>query len=112
MTEGNELTLAQEEAQTARRELTAALIAIQSRLTPRALAREAIDEIRETGAELAQAAIVAAKRNPAPLIGIGVTLIALLARYWFVHAFGSTAAPTRSTPTRTASHPSEGTSDD
>lgn len=94
MSKSAELILAEQEARIARDQLTATLVAIQSRVTPRALAREAIDEIRETGAELAQAAIDAAKRNPGPLIGIGATLIALLGRHWFADAFASTKATT------------------
>lgn len=78
--------VAQLRADAARAKLTQTLVHLQARVNPRALARDAIDELRETGMSIAQQAIDAAKRNPAPLIGIGATVIAILARDWITHA--------------------------
>lgn len=89
MTAQEELAVAEREAQAAREQLTATLVELQGRLNPRALAREAIEEIREASIEFGNAAIAKARRNPAPLLGIGITLIAYLARHWIGGAFGS-----------------------
>ncbi len=77
------------EAARARAQLTATLVDIQARLHPRALLRDAVAELRETGVEIAQSALAAARRNPGPLIGIGATLVAIFARDWLTDAFGS-----------------------
>lgn len=89
MTAQEELAVAEREAQAARDQLTKTLVELQRRLNPRALAREAIEEVREAGVGLGHAALAAARRNPAPLAGIGITLIAFLARRWIGDAFGS-----------------------
>ena len=82
----NALDVAQNRADAARAKLTQTLVNLQARINPRALARDAFDELREAGSTFAQQAIDAAKRNPAPLIGIGATIIAVLARDWISDA--------------------------
>lgn len=86
MSKSAELIIAEEQARLARAQLTASLVAIQARVTPRALAREAFEEIRDAGAEISQMAINAAKRHPGPLVAIAATLIALFAQRWMAHA--------------------------
>lgn len=90
MSKSAELIIAEEQARMAREQLTASLVAIQVRVTPRALAREAFEEIRDAGAEFSRMAIDAAKRNPGPLVGIAATVIALFARHWIADAFSPT----------------------
>ncbi|OQW78997.1 MAG: hypothetical protein BVN32_05385 [Proteobacteria bacterium ST_bin14] len=75
------------DAAQARAQLTATLVDVQARLHPRALLRDAVAELRETGVEIAQGALAAARKNPGPLIGIGATLVAIFARDWLVDAF-------------------------
>lgn len=88
------------EAREARERLTATLVDLQRRLNPKALAQEAIEEIRETGAEIGRAALASARRNPGPLIGITATLLAFFARHWIADAFGSFEATRQSTEDR------------
>ncbi|OQW76185.1 MAG: hypothetical protein BVN33_05925 [Proteobacteria bacterium ST_bin13] len=74
-------------AAAARSQLTGTLVDIQARLHPRALARDAIEELRETGIAIARRTLAAAQHNPGPLIGIGATLVAIFARDWISDAF-------------------------
>ncbi len=109
------------DAAQARAQLTATLVDVQARLHPRALLRDAVAELRETGVEIAQGALAAARRNPGPLIGIGATLVAIFARDWLVDAFAAhdDAATTSPPPRSTAiddvdgvAAPREGKTDD
>ncbi|MBA3880569.1 MAG: phosphatase [Sphingobium sp.] len=94
-----ELIEAEAKARAARDALTATLVEIQSRITPRALAREAIDEIRETGIEFGRAAVDAARRNPGPLLAILATVLALFGRNQLAGLFTAPhAAPPSPTP--------------
>jgi uncharacterized protein YjiS (DUF1127 family) len=63
----------------ARQQLTATLVELQARLNPRALARQALQELRETGEELAQSGLATAKAHPVPLVAAvaAMTLVAL-----------------------------------
>lgn len=80
----DDLAAAEADARQARALLTGTLVDLQARLHPRALVREAIDEVRDAGHELLRAGVAAAKRNPTPLIAVAGTLVALVARYWIV----------------------------
>lgn len=95
---------AEVDAAQARAQLTATLVDVQARLHPRALLRDAVAELRETGVEIAQGALAAARKNPGPLIGIGATLVAIFARDWLVDAFAThdDAATTSPAPRSTA----------
>lgn len=95
MSARDELTEAEAKARAAREALTATLVAIQARVTPRALAREALGEIRETSIEFGRAAIDAAKRNPGPLFAVVAALVALFGRHRIADAFTAavSAAP-------------------
>lgn len=79
---------AQRTADAARARLTATMVDLQARVNPRALARDALEEVRDVGLELANGLLASAKRNPMPLIGIGATIIALFARDWIADALG------------------------
>lgn len=85
--EQSELARAELNSHRARARLTATLIELQGRINPRTLARDAVDELRETAVELAASAVVAARRNPGPLLSIGAILLALLSRKKIVGAF-------------------------
>lgn len=83
MSDESELAIAEVAAEAARQRLAATLVDIQSRINPRALARDALAELRETGSELAQAGLEAAKRNSGTIIGVGIALVLVFARDWF-----------------------------
>ena len=75
-----EIAAAQAQADEARRQLAATMVALQARLNPRALAREAAHELRETGEELARSGAAAVRRNAAPLAGLAAAIGLVLAR--------------------------------
>lgn len=89
-----ELARAEQQATDARRALTETLVDIQRRLNPRTLARDAVEEIRDTAIDIARSALDAAKRNPGPLLGIGAALSFAIGQRWF----GQTAAPVMPEP--------------
>lgn len=91
MSTRDELIEAEAKARAAREALTQTLVTLQSRVTPRALAREALEEIRETGIEFGRAAVEAAKRNPGPLLAVAAAVVALFGRHRIADLF--TAAP-------------------
>lgn len=90
-TEDN-LTAAEAKADAARQALTATLVDIQSRLNPRSLIREGLEELRDTGVEMVRSGLNQARKHPGPIIGIVATVAAYVARDWF----------TSNTPTQTA----------
>ncbi|THD35131.1 MAG: DUF3618 domain-containing protein [Sphingomonas sp.] len=74
--------LARAEAQSAesRQQLANTVVALQSRLKPSALARDAIDELKEIGGDIAQAGVDTIKRNPVPTMGVVAAVTAFLVR--------------------------------
>ncbi len=86
MSDEEEFILAKADADKARAALTGTLVDIQARINPRALARDAFEELRDAGLEMVRRVVGAAKRNPAPLIGIGATIIGILAKDWIMDA--------------------------
>lgn len=74
--------LAKAEAQSAdsRQQLANTVVALQSRLKPSALARDAIEEFKEIGGEVARAGVDTIKRNPVPTMGVVAALTAFFAR--------------------------------
>jgi len=113
----DEFTVAKVEADRARDKLTGTLVDLQARINPRALARDAIEELREAGTALARKGLAAAKRHPLPLIGIGASVVAFLAKDWIIDAFvahkdhATDEDPPRSSPHQDMAMP-EGSSDD
>jgi hypothetical protein len=72
------LAIAEQRSAAARKRLAGTLVEIQSRLNPRALAREAAHELRETGEELAREGLEAVKRHPLTVAGV-LTAVGLFA---------------------------------
>lgn len=79
----HDLARAEAQAAQARRQLANTLGDIQARLSPRVLARDAVEEIRDTTVEIAHAALDAVKRNPAPWLGIGAAISFVIGQRWF-----------------------------
>lgn len=76
----DELVKAETNSVDARRQLAQTVVALQSRLKPSALARDAVEELKEVGSEMARSGIEAVKRNPLPTVGVVALLTAFVAR--------------------------------
>ena len=76
----DELAKAETNSVDARRQLAKTVVALQSRLKPSALARDAVEELKEVGGEMARSGIESVKRNPLPTVGIVALLTAFIAR--------------------------------
>lgn len=76
----DELAKAETNSVDARRQLAKTVVALQSRLKPSALARDAVEELKEVGGEMARSGIESVKRNPLPTVGIVALLTAFFAR--------------------------------
>jgi hypothetical protein len=98
MSPEKELELAEAKSKAAREQLTATLVAIQTRLSPRVLLREAAEEVRDISVELLRAGVSQAKRNPGPVLGVAATLAAYFARDWFTTHAKRTAEPAPDEP--------------
>jgi hypothetical protein len=76
----DELTRAKENSAGARQRLAQTMVALQLRLKPSALARDALEELKEVAGEMAQAGIDSAKRNPVTTASAVAALGAFFAR--------------------------------
>lgn len=76
----DELTRAEGNSADARKQLADTVVALQSRLKPSALARDAIEELKEFGGEMAEAGIDTIRRNPVRTAGIVAVVTAFVAR--------------------------------
>lgn len=76
----DELAKAETNSVDARRQLAKTVVALQSRLKPSALARDAVEELKEVGGEMARSGIESVKRNPLPAVGVAALLTAFFAR--------------------------------
>ena len=76
----DELAKAEANSVDARRQLAQTVVALQSRLKPSALARDAVEELKEVGGEIARSGIESVKRNPLPTVGVAALLTAFIAR--------------------------------
>jgi hypothetical protein len=76
----DELTRAEANSAEARQQLARTVVALQSRLKPSALAREAIEDLKEAGSELARSGVEAVRRNPLPALGAVAAVTAFVAR--------------------------------
>jgi hypothetical protein len=103
----SELSAAEVKSRAARAKLTATMVDIQSRLNPRTLIREAVEEIRDTGVELFRQGIAKARANPGPMIGIAATIAAYVARDWFVSHARRASAEQGQSDQETAEHPAD-----
>ncbi|MEO5867476.1 MAG: DUF3618 domain-containing protein [Sphingomonas sp.] len=102
------LAMAENHSVAARRQLAGTLVEIQARLNPKALAREAAQELRQAGEELARDGMEAVKRHPLTLAGIAGAVVLFLARRPLRSliaqgdAADATLAPSPRLPTRTS----------
>ncbi len=76
----NELARAEENSVAARQHLAQTMVALQMRLKPSALARDAVDELKEAAGDIAQAGLAAAKRKPLAAAGFVAAAGAFFAR--------------------------------
>lgn len=74
------LAVAQARSDRARQRLAGTLVELQSRLNPKALAREAAQELREAGQELAREGFETVRRHPLTIAGIATAIGLFLAR--------------------------------
>lgn len=74
------LAVAQARSDRARRRLAGTLVELQARLNPKALAREAAQELREAGEELAREGLETVKRHPLTVAGVATAVGLFLAR--------------------------------
>jgi len=76
----DELAKAEANSAQRRQQLAGTVVALQSRLKPSALARDAIEELKEVGGEIAQAGVDTIRRHPVPAVGVVAAVTAFLAR--------------------------------
>lgn len=76
----DELADAERGSVESRAQLAQTMVALQYRLKPGALARDAIAELKEIGGDVARAGVDAIKRNPVPTMGVVALLTAFLTR--------------------------------
>lgn len=75
-----ELARARTAALVARARLAQTMGEIQHRLSPRVLMREAWDEVREQGSDLADEALTVARERPAAVVAVVGAVVVLLVR--------------------------------
>lgn len=75
-----ELDLAEARAQRARKRLTDTLVALQARLNPRALAKEAAEELKEAGEQMLRNGVEAVKQQPVKAAGVAAAVGLFLLR--------------------------------
>ena len=78
--DATDLALARRRAEAARARLAGTLVDIQARLNPKALAREAVEELKEAAQELARDGLEGLKRHPLTLAGGAAAVGLFLAR--------------------------------
>jgi len=76
----DELLAAEAQSRAARAQLTGTLISVQKRLTPKALMKEATDELKEKAAEWAHDTLSILKARPATTAGFVAGIAILLFR--------------------------------
>jgi Protein of unknown function (DUF3618) len=74
------LAVAEARSEQARQRLAGTLVEIQARLNPKALAREAAQELREAGQELAREGLETVKRHQLTMAGVATAVGLFLAR--------------------------------
>ncbi|SFR80195.1 DUF3618 domain-containing protein [Sphingomonas jatrophae] len=79
MTAPNTVTAARKEAEAARADFAATLHELQTRLSPREMARNAMDVARDRGEDLAERGVEFARERPGAAAGIAAGGLALLA---------------------------------
>ncbi|MES2055754.1 MAG: DUF3618 domain-containing protein [Pseudomonadota bacterium] len=79
-TDEPDLAFARMRSAEARQRLAGTLVELQARLNPKALAREAIQELKEAGQEVVREGLETAKRHPLTLAGAATAVGIFLAR--------------------------------
>ena len=96
--DATDLPAARRRAEAARARLAATLVDLQARLNPRALAREAIGELKEAAQEIGRDGLESLKRHPLTLAGgaaaVGLLLGAVVT--WLVLRRGKSSTATGS----------------
>lgn len=85
----NDLAVAKRRAEAARTRLAGTLVDIQARLNPKALAREAAQELKEAAQEIARDGLDSLKRHPITLAGATAALGLFFARGPLRHVIDS-----------------------
>jgi ElaB/YqjD/DUF883 family membrane-anchored ribosome-binding protein len=75
-----DLPLAKARAEAARARLAGTLVDLQARLNPKALAREAVGELKEAAQEMARDGLESLKRHPLTLAGAAAAIGLFMAR--------------------------------
>jgi hypothetical protein len=83
----NDLAKAESQAADARRRLMTTAVALQSRLKPAALTRDAVDKLKEIGGDVACAGADKVRRNPGPTVGVVAAITAFLVRKPIIRFF-------------------------
>lgn len=76
----DELSRAEAQSVERRQQLAKTAVALQARLKPSALARDAVEGLKEVGGDLARSGVEAVKRNPLTVVGVATAITAFLAR--------------------------------
>lgn len=76
----DELAKAEANSAESRQQLASTVVALQARLKPSALARDAIEELKEVGGEIAHAGMQSIKRHPVTATGVIAAVTAFFAR--------------------------------
>lgn len=82
----HELLVATADARAARTRLSSTVAAIQRRLTPRALVDDALREVRERGAAVAEETVSLARRHPVETVAAAAVVTGVIARKPIWHA--------------------------
>ena len=78
--DATDLPAARRRAEAARKRLAGTLVDLQARLNPKALAREAMGELKEAAQDLARGGVAELKRHPVTLASGAAAIALLLAR--------------------------------
>ena len=76
----SDLAMARLRAERARKRLAGTLVDIQARLKPKALVREALEELKEAAQDIAREGLDELKRHPLTLAGVSAAVGLFLAR--------------------------------
>lgn len=89
MTEQPSPSIAAAEARVAdaRQRLTQTVGTLQTRLNPRIVARDTVDDLTEKGERALRTGVETAKRNPSAMVGAAALLVAVLTRKRIAAAF-------------------------
>lgn len=98
MSDPDDLDLAKARSTNARRRLAGTAAALQHRLDPHVVAREAVDGIVQHGANALLSGVDTARRNPFKLVGAVALIAAFLGRRRIVDAIEKARAPEAKKP--------------